>query len=263
MRNRLVSIAVGLLVWLVAGGIAMADALEDIRQAGKVRVGVCLASEPAGFRDGDGRPRGYDVDVARLLAGQLGVQLELIEVTVPTRMHYLESGVIDILACNLTATTARALQFDFSMPYLRTGIKMLVQRDSGITGFSALSPRRKVVVARGTTADSLLRARAPEAQAVYVSSAAEASLVMQQGLADAYLQDSLMIDYLALAFPGRVEALPETYSFDAICFGIQKGSPQLLRWLDLFASIYVSSGAYQTTYARWWGGEPPPLTPIW
>ena len=37
----------------------------------------------------------------------------------------------------------------------------------------------------------------------------------------------------------------------------------LLRWLDLFASTYVSSGGYNATYAKWWGEAPPVLTPIW
>ena len=61
----------------------------------------------------------------------------------------------------------------------------------------------------------------------------------------------------------QLQALPDTYSSDAICFGIRKGNPDLLRWLDLFASNYVSSGQYEAAYAKWWGEAPPVLTPIW
>ena len=50
---------------------------------------------------------------------------------------------------------------------------------------------------------------------------------------------------------------------DAVSFGIRKGNPGLLRWLDVFASTYVSSGRYAETYGKWWGGPPPEITPVW
>jgi polar amino acid transport system substrate-binding protein len=228
-----------------------------------VRVGVCLDSEPVGFRDIEGQPKGYDIDVVTQLAEQLQVQLTLVEVNVPARFEALRAGRVDILACNVSATTDRALEFDFSFPYLRTGIKLLALRDSGIDGLDDLDGDDMVAVGRGTTADALLQRRAPLAERIFVSSSGEASLLLRQGQVDAYLQDSLIVDYIARSLPDKVQALPEVYSFDAICFAIRKGNPELLRWLDLFASLYVSSGAYQRTYANWWGETPPPLTPIW
>jgi ABC-type amino acid transport substrate-binding protein len=86
---------------------------------------------------------------------------------------------------------------------------------------------------------------------------------MRRGEADGYVEDSLAIDYIATAYPDLLEALPEVYSSDAICFGVRKGNPDFLRWLDLFASSYVSSGKYVETYGKWWGEPPPALTPVW
>src|SRR5690606_18414321 len=104
----------GLAVWAASWGAAQADDLQRIIAAGVIKVGVCLAAEPAGFRDGEGVPRGYDVDVANQLAASLGVNLELVEVTGATRMPQLLSGMIDVIACNITATTERARVIDFS-----------------------------------------------------------------------------------------------------------------------------------------------------
>lgn len=252
----------GLVVWVASWGAAQADDLQRILSAGTIKVGVCLAAEPAGFRDGEGVPRGYDVDVANQLAAALGVNLELVEVTGATRMPQLLSGMIDVIACNITATTERAREIDFSFPYLRTGIKLLVQKGSGIRGFADIGTKR-LIVGRGTTGETLGRQRAPDAQLSFVENPGDASLLMRQGQADAYVEDSLTVDYIAGAFPAQLEVLPETYSSDAICFGIRKGNPDLLRWLDLFASTYVSSGKYEATYAKWWGEAPPVLTPIW
>lgn len=252
----------GLVVWAASLGAAQADDMQRILSAGSIKIGVCLSAEPAGFRDGEGKPRGYDVDVATQLADALGVDLKLVEVTGATRMPQLLSGMIDVIACNITATTARAREIDFSFPYLRTGIKLLVRRDSGIRNFDDIGSRR-LVVGRGTTGEIMGRERAPDAQLTFVESPGDATLLMRQGQADAYVEDSLTVDYIAAAYPDQLEVLPEVYSSDAICFGIRKGNPQLLRWLDLFASTYVSSGRYQSTYAKWWGEAPPVLTPIW
>lgn len=257
------SVILGLLVWAALSGAARADDLQRILEAGSVKIGVCLSAEPAGFRDGEGDPRGYDVDVAKLVADALGVQLILVEVTSATRMPQLLAGAIDVIACNITATTERARRIDFSFPYLRTGIKLLVQRNGGIGGFGDIGAGRRFVVGRGTTGEAMALLRAPDAEIIYVENPGEAILLMRQAQADAYLEDSLTVDYIAAAYPDRLEALPETYSFDAICFGVRKGNPDLLRWLDLFASTYVSSGKYGEVYAKWWGEAPPVLVPVW
>lgn len=251
-----------LVAWFAAFGPARADDLQRILDGGVIRIGVCLSAEPAGFRDGEGQPRGYDVDIATLLATELGVKLELVEVTGSTRVPQLIAGAIDVIACNITATTERARTIDFSFPYLRTGIKLLVQRNSGIRGFGDIGDRI-FVVGRGTTGETMARERAPDAELTFVENPGDAVLIMRQGQAVAYVEDSLTVDYIAATFPDQLEALPEVYSSDAICFGVRKGNPDLLRWLDLFASIYVSSGKYTETYAKWWGGPPPTLTPVW
>ena len=137
-----------------------------------------------------------------------------------------------------------------------------MQRNSGIRSFEDIGSRR-LVVGRGTTGETMGRQRAPDAQLIFVESPGDAALLMRQGQADAYVEDSLTVDYIAAAYPDQVEVLPEIYSSDAICFGIRKANPELLRWLDLFASTYVSSGRYEATYAKWWGEAPPVLTPIW
>jgi len=242
---------------------ARADDLQRILDAGTLRAGVCLTAEPAGYRDGENIPRGYDVDMAGLLAEGLGVKLELVEVTGPTRMPQLLSGAIDVIICNITATPERAKSIDFSFPYLRTGIKLLVQRNAGIAGFDDIGADRSLIVGRGTTGEAMAKARAPEAGFIYVENPGDAILLLRQGEADAYVEDSLAIDYIAKAYPDLLEALPEVYSSDAICFGIRKGNPDFLRWLDLFASIYVSSGKYAEIYGKWWGEPPPALTPVW
>jgi len=260
MWKRSAALALLIAAWTTPAAAAQ---LEEILDRGQVSVGIALGGEPIGFRDGSNQPAGYDVDVARRLAEELGVSLEIVEVTGANRIPMLLSGQIDVIIANITGTLERAKAIDFTLPYLRTGIKLLVQKESGIAGMGDLAGRR-VVVGRGSTGEVLVKRLAPEAELVYIDSyAPEGILLMRQGRADAAVEDASLIDYTARQHPDRLVALPELYTSDAICIGVRKGEAAFLRWLDMFVSQYVSSGAYRDNYRKWWGAEPPPITPLW
>lgn len=257
-RMTVILLALGALALPAQGG-----QLQQILGKGRIVVGIALGGEPIGFRDGRNQPAGYDVDVAHLLAEKLGVQLQIVEVAGANRISMLQSGQIDLIIANITATLERAKAIDFTMPYLRAGIKLLVQRDSGIGGIEDLNGR-KVVVGRGGTGEQLVKRLAPAAQLVYVDSyAPEGILLMRQRRVEAALEDNSLIDYTAKQYPDRLVALPQLYTSDAICFGVRKGNPDFLRWLDMFISEYVRSGLYREYYLKWWGAEPAAIAPRW
>lgn len=261
-RRAAAILAAGLLTGAALAAPARADQMQDILDAGTIRVGIALTGEPIGFRDDQGNPVGYDVDIATRLAEALGVELEIIEVTGANRIPMLESEQIDVIIANITATLERAKSIDFTIPYLRTGIKLLVRDDGGIAGFDDLAGR-KLIVGRGTTGEILAQQRAPEAELVYVDTfAPEGILLLRQGRADAAIEDSSLVDYAAKQYE-ELDSLSEVYTSDPISFGVRKGDPEFLRWLDMFISNYISSGAYVANYQKWWGTEPPPLVALW
>ena len=102
---------------------ANAGKLEDIQKAGVIKVGIALTGEPIGFRDANNNPVGYDVVVAQRLADVLGVKLEITEVSGAVRITMLQSGQIDVVIANMTANLERAKAVDFTIPYLKSGIK--------------------------------------------------------------------------------------------------------------------------------------------
>ena len=260
---RLGWVAKAVMVLMIAAGTAQAGQLQEILDRGEIVVGIALGGEPIGFRNQRNEPTGYDVDVARLLAEKLGVELEIVEVTGGNRVPMLQSRQIDIIIANITATLERAKVIDFTMPYLRAGIKILAQRDAGIERIEDLDGR-KVVVGRGGTGEQLVKRLAPGAELVYVDSyAPEGILLMRQGRAEAALEDNSLIDYTAKQYPERLVALPQMYTSDAICFGVRKGDADFLRWLDMFISEYVRSGLYREYYVKWWGTEPAEILPRW
>ncbi|WP_025660819.1 transporter substrate-binding domain-containing protein [Rhizobium sp. IBUN] len=251
----------------IAAGSAFpsfAGMIDDIRSRGTVRIGVSLGGEPIGFRDAQNNPVGYDVDVATLLAQKLGVPVEFVDVSGDARISMLVSGQIDVAVANTSATLERAKTVNFTIPYNRAGLRIIVQKDADIKELKDLAGK-KVVVGRGTTGESFLKTAVPDAQLVYVDQfAPDGVLQLQQKRVDAAIEDSSLLDYLATKNPSLV-TLPGLYSNDPIGIAVAKGDPEFVRWLDMFVSDYIQSGAYAANYKKWWGPEsnPPALNPLW
>jgi polar amino acid transport system substrate-binding protein len=243
---------------------ALAGALDDIRSRGTVRIGVSLGGEPIGFRDAQNNPVGYDVDVANRLAEKLGVPVELTDVSGDARISMLVSGQLDIVVANTSATLERAKSVNFSIPYNRAGLRVIVQKDSGITKLEDLAGK-KIVVGRGTTGETFIKKAVPTAELVYVDQfAPDGVLQLTQKRVDAAIEDSSLLDYLATKNDTLV-TLSGLYSNDPIGIAVAKGDPEFVRWIDMFVSDYIQSGAYETNYKKWWGetANPPALQPIW
>jgi len=210
------------------------------------------------------KPIGYDVDVATRLAEKLGVPVEFTDVSGDARISMLVSGQIDVAIANTSATLERAKVVNFSIPYNRAGLRVIVQKDSGIKELKDLAGK-KVVVGRGTTGETFLKSAVPDAQLVYVDQfAPDGVLQLQQKRVDAAIEDSSLLDYLATKNPTLV-TLAGLYSNDPIGMAVAKGDPEFVRWLDMFVSDYIQSGAYEANYKKWWGAEanPPALNPQW
>jgi polar amino acid transport system substrate-binding protein len=176
----------------------------------------------------------------------------------------LVSGQLDIVVANTSATLKRAESVNFTIPYNRAGLRVIVQADSGIADLDDLAGK-KIVVGRGTTGETFIKAAVPTAELVYVDQfAPDGVLQLQQRRVDAAIEDSSLLDYLATQNPSLV-TLPGLYSNDPIGIAVAKGDIEFVRWLDMFVSDYIQSGAYEANYKKWWGdtANPPELLPLW
>ena len=232
---KLIAAAAALVAGLCTATSASAGKLEDIQTAGIIKVGIALTGEPIGFRDANNEPVGYDVEVAKRLADSLGVKLEITEVSGAVRITMLQSGQIDVVIANMTANLERAKAVNFTIPYLRSGIKILTREDTGVKSLADLKGK-KVIVGRGTTNEAMIKAQVPDAEMVYTEFfAPEAILLLQQKRADAAIKDSTLIDYAAKQNEGLV-SLPDIYTSDPIgdrrCQG-RSGIPALPRHVRL------------------------------
>jgi len=131
---------------------ASADAtLDRIKGRGKLTVGVILSGAPFGYiNPASQEQKGYNVDLAKALAADLGVELETVTVTPPNRVQFLQQGKVDILIANMQYTEDRAKILDYvPTPYDRAGGAAVVRKDSGLKDWADLKGK-PVCISQGS-----------------------------------------------------------------------------------------------------------------
>ena len=115
-------------------------------------VGMELAYPPFEMTDASGHPAGVSVDLANALAKYLGRDVEIQNIPFDGLIPSLQTHKIDLIISSMTATPERARTIAFSDPYLKTGLCLLIQKDSPIQSIEdADKPGKVVAVKRGTT----------------------------------------------------------------------------------------------------------------
>jgi polar amino acid transport system substrate-binding protein len=99
--------------------LAHADALDDIKKAGKIRIAIDLGVPPYGMTDDKLQPTGLDVEAARLLAKDWGLEFEHVPTTGASRIPALQTGKADLVISSLSYTAERAKVIDFSLGLCR------------------------------------------------------------------------------------------------------------------------------------------------
>jgi proton glutamate symport protein len=103
------------------------SALQRIRSRGTLRVGYRDQRLPFTFRNTSGQLVGYDIDLAHVLASDLGVQLELVPIKVSQTPQLLSSGAIDVVMSGAVVTPERAVEVEFTKPYLEETVAFVVR----------------------------------------------------------------------------------------------------------------------------------------
>lgn len=140
---------------------AAADALEQITSTGVLRVAVPQDFPPFGSVGTDLQPVGYDIDMARLIAEKLGVDVELIPVTSTNRIPYLQTNKADLVISSLGRNAEREAVIDFTNPYAPFYNGIFGPADMEVSEAANLAGKT-VGVTRGAVEDLALTEIAPE-----------------------------------------------------------------------------------------------------
>ena len=150
--RRLAAVAGLALALALPANSAKAQSIADIEGKGKIAVGVLTGIPPYDTVDASGNTDGFLADLARAVAKALGVELELVPVNNASRAAALESGRVDMLIAQMTATPERAKLFLMTNPYGAYEMRFVAAKEMKLASLDDLKNKR-VSVPKGGTQD--------------------------------------------------------------------------------------------------------------
>lgn len=235
---------------------AQADQLQDIKAKKAIVCGTFAAIEPFGFPDPQTRQTvGYDVDLCKAVAKELGVAMEHRGLTVEGRIPELNLGHVDILIANLAYTRTRAQQIEFSDAYHVLTEVVVVAKDSGLTKLDELVGK-KISATKGSTSEQAIRMRIPKATPVAFQDASAAYLALQQGKVDGFsINDITAAKFVRQSSESGkpVVVIQEPTILEPMGIGVRKGEPALLAEVNAVLAKLEKSGELARNWEKWLG----------
>ncbi|MDW9790542.1 transporter substrate-binding domain-containing protein [Sinorhizobium meliloti] len=243
---------------IVAGLVAAAAAqtVETIKSAGTVKVGMLVDFPPFGIMDANNQPDGYDADVAKLLAKELGVEVTIVPVTGPNRIPYLQSNQVDLLVASLGITEERAKNVDFSQPYAGISIGVFGAADLAVTKPEDLAGKT-IGVARASTQDTATTKIAPQdANIQRFDDDASAVQALLSGQVELIGVSNVVAAQIEAAAPGRFnQKLQLSQQVQGIA--VRKGSSEMLKFVNGFLDKVKADGQLNAIHEKWLGSPLP------
>lgn len=205
--------------------------IADIKQSGKLIIGVFSDKAPFGYIDKDGNYQGYDVYFAERLAKDLGVKAEYISLEPANRVEYAKTGKVDIVLANFTVTKERAKQVDFALPYMKVALGVVSPAKANITSIDQLKDKL-LIVAKGTTAETYFAKHHPEVKLLKFDQYTETFNALLDGRGAAFSTDNTEVLAWAMKNPDFKVGITSLGDLDTIAPAVQKGNKELLAYIN-------------------------------
>jgi polar amino acid transport system substrate-binding protein len=237
---------------------AYADRLQDILDKGVVRIGVPIDVPPFGFTDENQEPVGLDVDLAGMVAKELGVELELQQITGINRIPFLMTDKVDVVIAVMGATPERAKQIMFTSPYASLYIGVFGPKDLPVTSAETIGDH-SVGVPRGTTQDISVTEMAPGANIVRFEDDATTAAAYLSGQVDLFGTANILVQDMVKKDPSLDLVNKFVIRTSPAHMGVRHGEFNLLRWLDTFIFYSKMNGTLEGLHQAWMGESMKPL----
>ncbi|MFI9387519.1 glutamate ABC transporter substrate-binding protein [Kutzneria sp. NPDC052558] len=240
--------ALALLAACGAGGPA--DSLSGAAAQGKLTIGIRYDQPGIGEKTLNGLYQGFDVDVARYVANELGVapaDITWKEAEPADRETLLTSGKVDMVVAAYTINDKRKKLVDFAGPYFTVGQDLLVRLDDPtITGPQSLNGKKLCSVAGSTSAQQVKDKFAQQTQLVEYSRYSDCVTALLARIVDAVTTDDVILAGYAAQNPELLRVVGKPFTKDSYGIGLRKGDTDGQRKVDAALQKMISSGAWRS-----------------
>jgi len=265
-----------ILLFAAANADNHADTLKRVLETGEFRIGFVPDAPPLSFRDSEGNPVGYSIDLCRRIASTIRDELGLDKIDIvytplgsmEQRLSAVEKGEVDIECGATTVTLSRRERVDFTLMTFITGSAVLSRKASPIGNLDDIAGA-KIAVLSGTTTEDVMRrvieANEFDSDLQLVNSRDEAMELLNSGKVDGYASDRAMLigQVFGNANAKNQYAMTRTaFSFEPYAMMIPRGDTEFRLAADRALASLFRSARIRRIYHDWFGRYGEPLSPI-
>ncbi len=238
----------------------------EIKEAGVLIVATNAAFEPFEYLDENGKPTGWDMDIAKAFADLLGVKLEIRNMEFDSVLGAVASGTADIGMAGISYSESRDKTVDFSNGVFNSSQMIIVKSDNTDIE-DAYDLEGKVVGAqRGTVGDLLAQLDpdwASDGEGGYIlgtpsdvlpyGTAAEAVQALTKGFVDAVILDKMPAEAIVDKMGGEVKILEKSVFDDEYAFAVAEGNAELQAWINDAIDTLKANGKWDEITQKYFG----------
>lgn len=257
--KRLAIIALLVLGAWGSAGAALADTLADIKARGKLLVAIDIGLPPFGMVDDKMQPTGSDVEAARLLAAHLGVPLEIVPATGPSRIPFLLTGKVDAVMSSFSITEERKKVIAFSAPYGIIQIICAAPKSVAIASPADLAGKT-IAVTRGTGSDmdaTKLAKADPKISMARFEDDATLITALATGQQDIMIAAPAQMNEANRKSPQRQLEPKFTVRTNGYAVGLRKDDDAFRKVVNAWIAADLDNGKLRKVYTQYFGVDLP------
>ena len=230
--------------------------IDQVMRRGVLRVGMDTFL-PWAMKDKKGELVGFEIDVARRLAADMGVKVEFVPTKWAGIIPALLTGKFDVVIGGMGIQTKRALKVNFSIPYDYSGMAIVAHKEKA-AGFTILADFNKadveIACKLGTTAVTAVKKYIPNAKLRLFDDEAQAYQELRNGNVHAVVGSSPRPAYEAIKYPETMFLpLEKSFTKEPIGFAVRKGDFDTLSFFNNWITIVTHEGWLEERHHYWFG----------
>lgn len=222
-----------------------------------LRVGSETTYPPFEFQDEKSKEfTGFDIEMMRAIGKQMGYEVQINGMNFDGLIPALEAGQIDVIASAMTITEERAKKVNFTKPYYKSGVSILVKKDNEtIKGFKDLEGKRIGVQIGTTSADEAKKISG--AKVSEFNTTDQANMELKAGGVDAVLNDLPVNEYYLVQGGAKdAKLVGEPLNAEEFGFATSKKDAELTDKINKALDELKKNGEYEKIYMKWFGKKP-------
>jgi len=252
-----------------AGNLEAGTTMAALNQAQKITIGTKFDQPLFGLKGLSGQPEGFDVEIAKIIAGELGIsddKITWIETPSGVREEKIQQGAADMVVATYTINATRKERVSFAGPYYVAGQDLMVKKDNTtITGPDSLkAAKARVCSVSGSTPGERIKAYVDPAQLVLFDVYSKCADALRTGQVDVVTTDNVILLGLIDKSEGAFKLVGNKFTQEPYGIGIKKGDVKFCEFINQALQKASSDGRYKAAWDKTAGkvaGAVPPMPP--